>query len=193
MRVRLKRFALLLTLAALLGPASVALAAGGPPKHLAPPGNPAVSEYLEDVPTAGGAAPPGSGGKPAHTLSPNQQRQLGRMGKNGQALENVVNETAPPAAPDTPKGGGHGASGRRGSGSGRAGAGSDRAGADPSPGHSIRPASSSSSGSPTSAVLSAATGRGGGGGMGVFLPVLVGLGVLSVVVTLIRRRGVSRS
>jgi len=29
--------------------------------------------------------------------------------------------------------------------------------------------------------------------MGVFLPVLVGLGVLSVVVTLIRRRGVSRS
>jgi hypothetical protein len=186
--------ALALVLVAMQAPIAAAATHGGnpPPRHLAPPGNPAVSEYLEDVPTDMGSAPPGSGSKPTHTLSSSQRQKLDKLGADGKLLVNVDNDTAPAAANTVaatprPKSKSKGLSNAR----------------------SHRPAQSHSSTTPAvvsasfiakgrddssvSAVLGAATGQGGGGGTGVLLPTLMGVGLLLVVVSLVRRRGARRS
>src|SRR5271165_2620249 len=78
-------------------PASSALARGRP-NYLAPPGNSAISQYLEVVPTAGGPAPPRDGAGPSRALTPAQQRKLGALGGAGHVLASVVAATTPPAA-----------------------------------------------------------------------------------------------
>lgn len=172
-----RSFAATVVLLAISAP--TATATGGAPKHLAPPGNPAVTEYMEDVPTAMGSAPPGSGGKPAQTLSPSQRRRLEHLGPNGKLLVGVVNETAPPTSKPAGAGTSPDAGRRTGAEAGRSETSASFRG--------------SGSGSLASAVLGAATGQGGGGGMGVLLPALMAVGLLLVIVSTLRRREARRS
>jgi cobalamin biosynthesis Mg chelatase CobN len=207
--------AVLSGVAALVGlalSAGVASASSDHPRYLAPPGNPAVMQYTEDVPNAMGSSPPRSGGNPPSSLTPAEREKLNHLGANGKALANVVEETAPPpaqpassaaaggagtAAATTTASSGAGSSSSAGSssnaGSPRAGSSSGAANqpgtggsAQIPPPHSL---SSTGSGSSVSAVLSAATGQGGGGGMGIFLPLLMAAGLVAVVVAVWRRRG----
>lgn len=150
----------------------------GNPQHLAPPGNPAVSQYLEDVPSDQGAAPPRSGGAVPTVLSVGQRKKLNRLGADGRLLVQIDNETAPVAV-------------IRRATHGRA------RGASRNVGFSLAgvamPRTSAGAGSSISAVLSAAAGRGGGGGVGVLLPALMGGGLLVLVWSVVRRRGARRS
>ncbi len=174
-----------------LGAPGAALAASKPPKYLAPPGNSAVSQYLEVVPTAGGSEPPRSGsGGHASTLSPGQRHVLSRYGSEGRTLIAVVAATAPTASTESPSQ----SAGPRGSRSVRSGSG----GTSGTPGGtSATPpvpskaplvgASTSGNVSPVSAVLAAATGRVDGGGIGILLPLLMGLGLLGTILGMARR------
>src|SRR3954451_20573750 len=93
-------------------------------KTNAPPGNSAIDEYLESVPSADGNTPTGSvvGAKPRR-LAGAAGRALRAAGPDGKRLEQIVTATAPkkavraaeharsgataapaPAAGDTPKG-----------------------------------------------------------------------------------------
>jgi hypothetical protein len=161
-----------------------ATAARGRPTHpttLAPPGNPAVTEYLEDVPSAGGAAPPGGGDKPTHPLSAGQTKQLNHLGATGKLLVNVDKATAPQATASSTIVAKHT---------------TVHSATHPVAGHHSQPApeaktdpkvfSGSSSGS-VSAVISAATGQ-GGGGSGILLPILIAGGLLLVGLSVARRR-----
>jgi hypothetical protein len=185
-------------LAALAISTGAAAASSDHPKYLAPPGNPAVTQYLEVVPNAMGSAPPRSGGNPPPSrsggggggqpgsLSPAEHKKLDQLGPDGKTLSNVVQETAPPTTQSAP------ATSRSGSSS--SGSTSSSAGADPVKAHRTHSDSLSStgSGSAASAVLGAATGQGGGGGMGILLPALMAAGLLSVAFAVLRRRGVRR-
>jgi hypothetical protein len=185
-----------------LATALVILALGAPaataskrPKYVAPPGNSAVQQYLEVVPTDSGTTPPragGSGSGAAGALSPGQRRTLDGLGSQGRQLAAVVQATAP-----LPTGGG-------GVGAVTGGSGSDRAGGNA--GQSVAPSAGAAepestagpsgpaglakaaSSSPVSSVIAAATGRDDGGGMGILLPVLMIAGVLAVVAGVFRRR-----
>jgi hypothetical protein len=170
--------------AVLVLPAPIAIAATHPPKQIAPPGNPAVTEYLEDVPNAMGSAPPGSSSKPSHTLSPSQRRHLDHLGSKGKLLAAVVNETAPPVVEQqTAKPVARPRAGR-----------SVTAAAPPSDrsrrvGVSLPIRKAGRGGSSVLAVLGAATGQGGGGGSGLLLPPLMAVGLLFVILSAVRRRG----
>jgi Spy/CpxP family protein refolding chaperone len=70
------------------------------PQTNAPPGNSAIDEYLETVPSATGnqrPRQPGTGGG-ASVLTPAQRAKLERLGPDGKALADAVDATAPPAA-----------------------------------------------------------------------------------------------
>ena len=72
-----------------------AVAAAQDPTRNAPPGNSAIDEYLESVPSATGneiPGPPAAGG----TLTPAQKRALERLGPDGATLASVVESTSPP-------------------------------------------------------------------------------------------------
>jgi len=63
----------------------------------APPGNSAIDEYLETVPSASGNTvprPPAAGGGDS-TLTPAQRARLERLGEDGRTLANVVEATSP--------------------------------------------------------------------------------------------------
>lgn len=88
-------------LSALVALALLALPAAAPAQTNAPPGNSAIDEYLETVPSATGNQRPrqpgtGDGGK--SVLTPAQRRKLERLGPDGRALADAVEATAPPAA-----------------------------------------------------------------------------------------------
>jgi hypothetical protein len=137
----------------------------------APPGNSGIDEYLETVPSASGNRPTGRivGGQPAGRGTPERAaRALRGRGRDGQALERLVRETAPPQARR------EGARGRRTGAAEPAGAGGD---------------------SPLRSVVRAVTGDDGGGGMGAALPAIL-LGALAaatgvVALRLVRRRSAS--
>src|SRR3954470_1588618 len=83
----------------LLAPLPAAATAQAPQTN-APPGNSAIDEYLETVPSATGnerPRPPGSKGGPS-VLTPSQRAKLERLGPDGKALVAAVEATAPPAA-----------------------------------------------------------------------------------------------
>jgi len=175
--------------------AGVAAASSGHPKYLAPPGNPAVTQYLEVVPNASGASPPRSGGKQPSSLSPAEQRKLNHLGTDGKTLAKVVEATAPPPAQSAPAQDSGTPAGATTSSSGApktdtsAGAGNHPGTSDPARVAPIHSLSGTGSGSSVSSLLSAAAGQGGGGGMGVFLPALMAAGLLAVVFAVWRRRG----
>ena len=66
----------------------------------APPGNSAIDEYLETVPSAtGNEVPRKPGSKPGPSvLTPAQRAKLEKLGPDGKALVVAVEATAPPAA-----------------------------------------------------------------------------------------------
>lgn len=185
--------------------ASLVLALGAPslavaskrPTYLAPPGNSALTQYLEVVPTAAGPAPPSSrGGSPA-TLAPGARRELKPYGSGGRLLEAVVAATAPSSA-----GGGLARGGdarARSIGSADTASSTVQKLGATKPGAVLAPSARGSSlaaavsaQSPVSAVLAAATGRAYGGGIGIALPLLMALGVVGAVLSVAARRRSSR-
>jgi hypothetical protein len=149
----------LVTLVLLAVPAGAAAQA---PQTNAPPGNSAIDEYLETVPSASGnqvPSAPGAAGSAGNRggLTPAQRTKLERLGPDGKALANAVDATAPPSATKSSK--------QIDGGNGR---------------------------SPISAVFDAATGSDGGGGMGVVLPIILLASLLGVIaLVVLRRRSVS--
>lgn len=161
-----RRLTLLLLVLALLAPARAAAQGDA---TLAPPGNSAVTEYLETVPNAMGASPPRPGAPASGVLSASRRAALARLGADGRALAAVVDATAAPAVP--------GAAGGRGS-------------------HvRVSPAALSGAGVPSRvvALLAAASGRDGGGGLGPVLPALMAAGLLGTLAHALRRRGAGPS
>jgi hypothetical protein len=77
-----------------LVPATTAL---GKTRVIAPPGDSAVSQYVEDVPTASGGTPsqPTGGNPRGGALTPAQGRALAAHGPDGRLLAAVVDATAP--------------------------------------------------------------------------------------------------
>jgi hypothetical protein len=151
---------------------------------IAPPGNSGVGQYLETVPTAGGAqpsntvhpvvgavggsgprpgsgGPSGTGGSPAGgTISPSTQRALAKRGPTGAAAAALAQATAPPR-----------------------------------PRHAEQGAVSAVSGggsSPAASVLKTLTGSSSGSGLGPLLPSLLIVSVLGAAgLALLRRRRAS--
>jgi len=130
---------------------------------LAPPGNSAVTEYLETVPNAMGQSPPRPGAPASGALSASRRAALVRLGADGRALAAVVDATAAPAVPRAA--GGHGSHVR------------------------VSPAALSGAGVPSraAALLAAAAGRDSGGGLGPALPALMAAGLLWLAHALRRR------
>ncbi len=173
--------------------ASLVIALGAPASalaakrhtYVAPPGNSALTQYLEVVPTAAGPAPPSAHGGSHTSLSPGQRRELQQSGAAGTMLQAVVAATA---------------WGTFGSGQARAGNGHPRsAGAGaatpsqpgavsgaPAAAPSLRLARAAQS--PVSALLAAATGSSDGGGIGILLPLLMVVCVVGAVVSVFARR-----
>jgi hypothetical protein len=178
-----KRFVTAIMVLALTVPAA-ASAAAKHPATLAPPGNSAVTQYLETVPTAAGSKPPPpSGGQPSSGLSAGQRAALNRLGPDGKLLATVVAATAQPAdhssaaRPSAPRPtGAPGVSGDPGVSGGRAS--SPRA----------LPGNGEAAPSAVSSILAAATGRDTGGGVGILLPLGMLAVVLGVTVSAWRRR-----
>ncbi len=176
------------SLVIVLGAPTSALASTRP-KYLAPPGNSALTQYLEVVPTAAGPAPPSAHGGSQASLPPGQSRELQHSGAEGAMLDAVVAATAPRSF---------------GSGQSRAGNGQPRSGgagaAGPSEPGAVSLASvpaprlrlAGAGQSPVSAVLAAATGSADGGGIGILLPLLMALGVLGAILSVLARRRSSR-
>lgn len=141
-------------------------------RTIAPPGNPAISQYLETVPTDKGQSPTSSsqGSQPSanqpSALTPAQRQTLEHAGSDGRTLVGVVNATSPTAAPTR---GSHGRRNRTGAAS----AGGGGSGPIPEAGLSGRGVSS-----PTGSLVAAV---GGSGGMGALLPILLGIVVLGVI------------
>lgn len=101
--------AISLAIASLVSLALLPASAGANGKRVAPPGNSAVSQYLEVVPTAGGGRPstaigsggsvgsPGSGGSGGYgassALTPAIQHALAQQGSAGQRVAALANST----------------------------------------------------------------------------------------------------
>lgn len=131
-------------------------------RTIAPPGNPAVSQYLETVPTDKGQSPTSSTGQQGGALTPSQRQSLGRAGGDGRTLVAVVQATSPPPA----------AAGR--------GQGGDRVATGPGAAGDLPSAALSGQGArtPAASILAAA---GGSGGMGILLPALMTAVVLGLI------------
>jgi hypothetical protein len=67
-----------------------------PPTN-APPGNSAIDEYLETVPSVTGDQRPGTPGAGGGMLTPAQRQRLERLGPDGKTLADAVDATAPAA------------------------------------------------------------------------------------------------
>ena len=81
--------------ALVLSPAALAQA---PPQTNAPPGNSAIDEYLETIPSASGSVRPRGPGGGSAALTPALRRRLDRLGPDGQTLARLVASTSPAAA-----------------------------------------------------------------------------------------------
>ena len=166
-------FTTVAALAALALPPVAAARGRGP--VLAPPGDSAISQYVETVPTdRGGGIARGPGAGVGGALTRSELSTLDSSGASGRLLAAVVEETAPPltagrlrtdllAARSVPHGSGPGSDG-------------NRSGALPSGGAS-----------PLGLLLDAATG-GGGGTLGILLPLAIAAAVLAVIVQAVRGR-----
>jgi hypothetical protein len=157
-------------------------------RHVSPPGNSGVSEYQEDVPSAGGSVPvvtlPSNlAGRPV--LPHGVVQQLDRAGATGRALASFVDRTSPAALGEVTQAPSSGAStGSHRSGSSRpGGAVATRPGtAGAAPAVSVPPVSS------VSEQLARAVVGGGGGGLGLLLPVILAACLGAAVATLLARR-----
>lgn len=129
----------------------------------APPGNSAVDEYLETVPSATGNSsprPPSAGGTSGGALTAAQRAQLEKRGPDGKALADAIDATASP----------------------KASTGSPQRGT----------VSAAQGRSPIAKVLDVVAGRDGGDGMGVLLPAILLASLLGLVtLVVVRRRSAS--
>jgi hypothetical protein len=157
----------LVALALLLPSAAAAQA----PQTNAPPGNSAIDEYLETVPSATGNKPPphpGQGGEKTGALTPAQRKQLDALGPDGRELAAVVDATGSAPARGATTGGGTAA------------------------GRAVETSTGDVSGaqarSPLRAALSAAVGPHDGEGMGALLPVILLTSLLGVMAIAVLRR-----
>jgi hypothetical protein len=93
MRARGTRFAVLTALA------GFALASSAKAEYLVPPGNSAVNQYTETIPTAGGRGnvekSHGENRPPEQVIGPRGTEQLREQGQDGRDLTEFVAETAP--------------------------------------------------------------------------------------------------
>jgi hypothetical protein len=146
------------TLTLLVGLALVLpLAAGARSRGtLAPPGNSAVSQYVEVVPNDAGASPPRVGGGTGGPLTQAQRGALAGLGAGGRTLAAVVDTTSPPPL----RGATRRPAARRSARKAAIGAA-----------ETSRLLSAAGARSPASSVLAAAVG--GGGGLGVLLPAIM--------------------
>jgi hypothetical protein len=152
--------AYLLSLALLLA-APIAPAAAAPPHTNAPPGNSAIDEYLETVPSASGDArprPPGAHGAPT-TLTPAQRAELRARGTEGEILSRVVDATSPPETAPA----------------------SAPAHAPATARAPVTPHAASAGRSPVAATLAAATGSDDGSSLGPLLPAILVMSLLGVI------------
>lgn len=159
-------------------------------QYLVPPGNSAVNQYTESVPTAGGQKNVGDGPKgdrgdrsPSAVLGAENARRLEERGPAGRKAAEVAAATAPATgvtvAPATGEGEGEGGVG---AGSGRGGSDSGQGGGASGPGQAADPAptgageAGSAGGGETDGssafgeVLSQATGTASSGQLGLLLP-----------------------
>jgi hypothetical protein len=152
---------LLAALVALALIASPAAASAQTQKTNAPPGNSAIDEYLETVPSASGNArprPPAANGGSSSALSAAERARLAKLGPDGRTLAAAIDATSP--APSK-----RADSGTTG---GSVAAGEGR--------------------SPISQVLDVAVGRDSGGGMGVLLPAILLASLLGFITLAVMRR-----
>jgi hypothetical protein len=180
-----------------------ALAAAKGPITIAPPGDSAVSQYVEVVPGDTGASPTRVGGGQAGAITSGQRAQLDRLGANGRTLAAVVDATAPqpifasdgPAGTAAPDGPGRTATSDRRAGtaaSGEAGRPSASPGAGALPGaltgtDAFSVLSNAEARSTPSLILDAAAGS-GTSGLGIFLPAMMLACALGVIARAVRRR-----
>jgi hypothetical protein len=175
-------------------------AAGARPRVLVPPGDSAISQYVEVVPTDMGATPPGVGATQGGALTPAQRHRLDQLGADGRTLVSVVDQTAPaPIAGSAPPRSQASAAGARpastvGNASAAPGAGTgapDRSAAARahSSNGALAPSLLAGAGarSPISLIADAATG-GGGGGLGIWLPAILVAAALLALTAAIRAR-----
>lgn len=143
---------------------------------LAPPGNSAIGQYVEVIPTASGPTPVsalqgggGSGGRGgAGALPRSAAKALAARGAAGKAVAKLVRATAPSTGP----------SARRHSAA---------ASARPA----VRAGSARSAPSAAGSVLKALTGSSPSGGLGLLLPVLLALALVGGGLLALRRRHVT--
>jgi hypothetical protein len=170
-----------------LGLTLPAVAAAKQPATIAPPGDSAVSQYVEDVPTAKGGTPSGPpAGSHTGTLTPGQARGLDRLGPNGRLLASVVNATAPSPATAAGSGQTGGSAATSAGGSRRSDAAAGSPGANAGIG-AAQALTASGTRSPAASLASAAVG-GGLGGVGIVLPAIMLAAALGAVAWSVRRR-----
>ena len=151
-------------------------------KTNAPPGNSAIDEYLETVPTASGNRPPNAPGARQHssTLTGAQRRQLEQSGTEGKQLEALVDATAPAPATTAPVDAPHASSG-----------GHTPTGAStpaPLPTREAIERAQDSAPSPLKATLAAAVSANDGGGLGIFFPVILLASLVGMIALAVLRR-----
>lgn len=151
-------------------------------KTLAPPGNSAVNQYVETVPTAKGGCPtstiPRAGTHGSGAISPGTSHALSALGSNGRGAAAFADATGT-AKTDAAKA--RTSRGHRRSSHGQAAPGGSSGGNGGN--------NSGNGGSPASAVIKTLSGSGGGGGLGVLLPIILAalaIGAAGIAVT--RRR-----
>ena len=130
--------------------ALLALPSAAAAQAVVPPGNSAVNQYTETVPTARGSAKTRHHGKrsPAKVLGADNARRLEAAAPQGRAVAEVVAATAPVPAPSASK--------------------ADRGSGHPAT-HAAGPGGSSGLGK----VITAATGSSDSGELGLLLPLLI--------------------
>jgi hypothetical protein len=179
-------------IAAAAATAAFAAAPAASAYKLAPPGNSAVSQYVENVPGARGNVPSlsihshsGSGNSgnsgASGAVAPSTQRALASQGADGARAAALANATAPPGARGESRrhrsAGAASGNGTGGQGPGAGATGSN--GATPVSGSVV---------SPTSAVLKAVTGS-ATHGLGVLLPAILVLSAIGAgLLAALRRR-----
>jgi hypothetical protein len=159
-------------------------------QHVSPPGNSGVSEYQEDVPSAGGSVPViklPSNPRGHQVLPHSVVQQLDRAGATGRAVAAFVDRTAPAALGEVSQAPSSGTrTGAHRSGSSRpGGAGASRPGAaGANPAASVKV----SGGSSVGGQLAAAVIGGSGGGLGLLLPVILAALLGGALTALLLRR-----
>jgi hypothetical protein len=159
---------------------------------VAPPGDSGISQYLEVVPTAQGATPPGpgggagggAGGGQGGALTASQRRRLSALGPDGRTLAAVVDATAPQSLGVPVPSRAATRSAISGGRTGALGTGGPASGAQSGGGTNLRAAPASS---PASLVFDAAAGSGSGGGS-VWLPAFMLASLIGFTLVAVRRR-----